>query len=197
MGVDIRQDFKVNQVLIVDEFGVLQGVAQSARKLERTIKINGVDFDGTQDIVINPSDLMGPTGPQGPQGQPGPTGVQIWASTTPPEDHAIYPFWFDTSSARLKYFYIDIDTSQWVDALHGPIGPIGPRGADGLQGPIGPTGVIGPAGPTGPTGLFNSSFVVFDGGTPDTSFGGFLAINCGGPVNVITGNAIIINCGGP
>jgi hypothetical protein len=193
MGVDIRQDLKVNRILIVDEFGVIQGIASAATKLATPVKINGVEFDGSQDITINPSDLMGPTGPTGltgSMGPSGPAGVQIWTGITPPNDTITYPFWFDSSTARLKYFYTDIDTSQWVDAF-GPTGPIGPSG---LMGPTGPTGLTGP---TGPTGIFNSSFLELNGGSPTTEFGGFLAINCGGPVSVLIDNAIIINCGGP
>lgn len=202
-GIDIKKDFTVNDVLIVDEFGVLQVTAKSAAKLENPVKINGVDFDGSQDITINPSDLVGPTGPQGepgPSGIPGPTGVQIWASTIPPEDIILYPFWFDTSTARLKYYYVDIDSSQWVDALHGPVGPIGLTGPRGLTGPTGPTGITGPTGligATGATGIFDPLFLILDGGKPEMSSKGFLAINCGGPINVSTGNAIIIDCGGP
>lgn len=40
-----------------------------------------------------------------------------WFGDTPPEDPTSYPLWWKTNEGRLKVYYSDGDTTQWVDAL--------------------------------------------------------------------------------
>ena len=64
-------------------------------------------------------------------------------STTAPADPAAGELWWDASIGTLKVYYVDVDSSQWVDAsaaLTGPAGQTGPQGIKGDTGATGPQG---------------------------------------------------------
>ena len=74
-------------------------------------------------------------------------------TTAPSSPRPNQDFWFNSDTGKLKIYYNDGSSSQWIDAFinnPGPQGPQGPQGVVGPTGPQGPQGVFGPQGPTGP-----------------------------------------------
>lgn len=72
-------------------------------------------------------------------------GSSITVSDNPPSTPSVGALWWDSSTATLRIFYNDGNSTQWVDAspqLAGPASTV-----PGPAGPAGPQGEIGPAGP--------------------------------------------------
>jgi hypothetical protein len=63
-------------------------------------------------------------------------GASVTTSDTAPEDPSEGDLWWDSAFGKLKIYYYDGDTFQWVDAagagIVGPAGPIGPQGEQGI-----------------------------------------------------------------
>ena len=98
-----------------------------------------VEIAGLQGVT-GPSGIAGPSGPTGPTGL---SGVNIWNGTAPPVNPVLYPYWFNTTNGTLSVWYVDANSSQWVQVDAPSMGPAGPVGATG---PMGPTGAQGPQG---------------------------------------------------
>jgi hypothetical protein len=142
---------------------------------------------GAASTVTGPTgaSLTGPTGPAG-SGSSGGTTVTI--SDTGPTGPTGGNLWFDSTSARLKIYYPDTDSNQWVDVINtqigptgstgasltGPTGTSGPTGASGTNGATGPTGasLTGPTGTSGPTGASGATGPTGYGSTGPTGSGG-------------------------
>ena len=87
---------------------------------------------------LGPQGNIGYTGSLGYSGSLGYTGsigytgslgqVITTAATTPPSSPANGQLWWDSTSGRLKLYYADADTSQWVDATTGYVGYTGSNG---------------------------------------------------------------------
>ncbi len=97
-------------------------------------------------------------------------GTSVVVDSVPPASPVAGDLWWDNSSGILKVFYVDADSSQWVDATPSVEGPQGPAGP---QGPIGYTGSSGTADRlTTPVNIALSGIVTgtaqFDGSTNTT-----------------------------
>lgn len=79
---------------------------------------------------------LGYTGSQGSIGYTG-SRANVFTSETAPVSPFAGDFWWDTTSGKLKIWYVDTDSSQWVDSIAGT------QGYTGSQGPIGYTGSTG------------------------------------------------------
>lgn len=70
-------------------------------------------------------------------------GASVTISDTAPVSPSAGDLWWDSDTGKLKVYYTDVDSSQWVDAfvapkgIQGPTGPTGPRSIT-LQSPINP-----------------------------------------------------------
>jgi hypothetical protein len=64
------------------------------------------------------------------------TSASVVVSTTPPSNPGDGVLWWDSTYGKLKIYYTDANTSQWVDAFVGTVGPSGPAGANGASGTI-------------------------------------------------------------
>lgn len=61
-------------------------------------------------------------------------GTSVAFGVDPPLDPATYPIWWNTEEGRLKVYFNDTDSPEWVDAtpsIQGPPGPAGPAGVSG------------------------------------------------------------------
>lgn len=58
-------------------------------------------------------------------------GASVTTSTTAPSSPSAGDLWWDSTNGKLKIYYTDANTSQWVDAF---IGTVGPQGAAGPAG---------------------------------------------------------------
>lgn len=43
--------------------------------------------------------------------------VAVWFSEDPPNNTTLYPLWWETTSGRLKVYYVTGSSAQWVDAM--------------------------------------------------------------------------------
>ena len=98
-----------------------------------------------------PAGIDGATGPTGPAGIDGPTGptgpiFSIQASADAPTSPISGEAWFNINDGKLYFYYVDVDSSQWVEvATSGSQGVTGPTGAS-VTGPTGPAGADGGGG---------------------------------------------------
>lgn len=58
-------------------------------------------------------------------------GASVTVSTTAPSSPAAGDLWFDSTNGKLKIYYNDGTSSQWVDAFVGTVGATGATGAAG------------------------------------------------------------------
>jgi hypothetical protein len=65
------------------------------------------------------------------------TSAAVVVSTTPPSNPGDGVLWFDSTYGKLKIYYTDANSSQWIDAFVGTVGPAGPAGAAGATGASG------------------------------------------------------------
>jgi hypothetical protein len=65
------------------------------------------------------------------------TSASVVVSTTPPSNPGDGVLWFDSTYGKLKIYYTDANSSQWIDAFVGTVGPAGPAGATGATGASG------------------------------------------------------------
>lgn len=97
-------------------------------------------YVGSASTVVGPQGYTGSQGIQGEQGNIGYTGSvggigytgsqgTTYTSATAPSNPADGDLWFDSSNGRLKIWYNDGDSSQWVDAAVGSTGYTGSSGA--------------------------------------------------------------------
>lgn len=63
-------------------------------------------------------------------------GASVTISTTAPSSPAAGDLWWDSTNGKLKIYYTDANTSQWVDASVGVKGDTGAAGATGASGTI-------------------------------------------------------------
>lgn len=80
-------------------------------------------------------------------------GASVTVSTTAPSSPSAGDLWWNSETGKLKIYYDDGDSSQWVDASAGTVGATGPQGVDGPQGPEGPQGPQGEPGEPGLSGM--------------------------------------------
>lgn len=78
-------------------------------------------------------------------------GAGVSVGTAAPTSPSAGALWWNSEEGKLKIYYNDGNTSQWVDANTGTIGPQGPQGIQGIQGPTGADGAAGVGVPTGGT----------------------------------------------
>ena len=81
--------------------------------------------------------VTGATGPQGATGPGGGGGGGFTSSTTPPASPTEGHEWLDENTGILYTYFIDANTSQWVEWGPNPFSLVGPTGA-------GATGATGP-----------------------------------------------------
>jgi hypothetical protein len=75
-------------------------------------------------------------------------GASVTIDTTPPTSASAGDLWWNSEEGKLKVYYNDGDTSQWVDAFVAINGVDGTDGIDGADGIDGIDGVGVPAGGT-------------------------------------------------
>lgn len=63
-------------------------------------------------------------------------GASVTISTSAPSTPSAGDLWFDSTNGKLKVYYTDANSSQWVDAFVGTVGPTGATGATGASGTI-------------------------------------------------------------
>jgi len=122
----------------------------------RTTNASSINFVGDAVTATNTGDAVTVTITGGGGGGSGNGNANVSVSSTAPGSaRANQDFWFDSETGKLKIYYNDGSSSQWIDAFinnPGPQGPQGPQGLTGPQGPQGSQGVVGSTGPQGPTG---------------------------------------------
>jgi hypothetical protein len=122
----------------------------------------GVGFTGSQGVI-------GYTGS-------GVAGASVTVSETPPSSPESGDLWWNSHEGKLKVWYVDVDSSQWVDASTGAIGDTGYTGSQGIigytgsQGDLGYTGSIGYTGSQGNIGYTGSKGDTGAIGTTEISF---------------------------
>lgn len=89
-------------------------------------------------------------------------GASVTIATTAPSSPTAGDLWWNSEEGKLKIYYTDANTSQWVDASVGTVGATGATGADGVDGTNG-VGV-----PTG--GTAGQALVKVSGTDYDTTF---------------------------
>lgn len=89
-------------------------------------------------------------------------GASVTIATTAPASPAAGDLWWNSEEGKLKIYYTDANTSQWVDAS------IGTVGATGATGPAGTNGTNGVGVPTG--GTAGQALVKLSGTDYDTAF---------------------------
>jgi len=88
------------------------------------------------------STVTGPTGPTGFTGPTGPTGVgRFTVSETAPTSPTPVQgdVWYNSTNGRSYTYYIDANSSQWVEFGNSNLGPTG--AASTVTGPTGPPGI--------------------------------------------------------
>lgn len=58
-------------------------------------------------------------------------GASVTVSTSAPSTPSAGDLWFDSTNGKLKVYYTDANSSQWVDAFVGTVGATGATGASG------------------------------------------------------------------
>ena len=69
----------------------------------------------------------------------GTSGSSITVSTTAPSSPTAGSLWWNSEEGKLKIYYTDANSSQWVDASVGTVGPAGSNGTNGVGVPVGGT----------------------------------------------------------
>ena len=96
----------------------------------------------------------GDIGSTGFTGSSGTGGATVTVSSTPPSSPSSGDLWWNSDEGALKVYYVDINTSQWIDASPaGGVGSTGYTGSVGSTGYTGSKGDIGSVGYTGSQGL--------------------------------------------
>lgn len=107
--------------------------------------INGNTLLGSGDLVIS-----------------GGGGGSVSVGTAAPSSPSAGALWWNSEEGRLKIYYTDADTSQWVDASLGAAGADGTNGTNGTNGTDGTDGVGVPAGGTAGQALVKASATDYD-----------------------------------
>lgn len=110
------------------------------------------------------------TGPTGPAGSGGGGSASVTISDTGPTGPTGGNLWFDSTAAKLKIYYTDADSSQWVDVVNSQVGPTGPAGTAGSSASVPLITSIA---------ITNSSYTVLDDTAVDTA-GGYIKITGSG-----------------
>lgn len=79
-------------------------------------------------------------------------GASVYTGITAPTDPNVYPLWWDSTSGSLKIYYVDANTSQWVDAYSPTISGNGMSITISIDGGSSTT-------------AFTATDIVFDGGS--------------------------------
>jgi hypothetical protein len=105
-------------------------------------------------------------------------GTSVAFGVDPPADPTTYPIWWNTEEGRLKVYYNDTDSPEWVDATPSIMGPPGPTGPQGSMGPgnmIQLAQVVTTAGQTSANLMssipqtYRNLIITADGGSASTS----------------------------
>lgn len=154
------KDFKIKNGLIVEgATATVNGdnVITEASSISDLSDVDTTDATDSQALVYNvatsswiPGDAVG-GGATGPTGPTGPI-FSIEASADAPTSPISGEAWFNIDDGKLYFYYVDVDSSQWVEVA-----------TSGSQGVTGPTGasVTGPTGPAGADGAGGESFHPF------------------------------------
>lgn len=87
-------------------------------------------------------------------------GATVTSSTTAPSSPTANMLWWNSEEGRLKIYYVDANSSQWVDiSIAGPAGTNGTNGTDGTNGT---NGVGVPTGGTAGQALVKNSATDYD-----------------------------------
>ena len=102
-------------------------------------------------------------------------GASVTIATTAPSSPAAGDLWWNSEEGKLKIYYSDANTSQWVDAAVGTVGATGATGAAGTNGTDGVDGTNGVGVPTG--GTAGQALVKVSGTDYDTAFSTLTLMN--------------------
>jgi hypothetical protein len=87
-------------------------------------------------------------------------------SATQPSEAENGDVWLDSNTGLTYLYYVDVDSSQWIEfgrTVVGPQGPPGPQGIQGIQGPTGDVSTIDSASDVTISSAVSGDALVFDG----------------------------------
>lgn len=99
-------------------------------------------------------------------------GASVTVAATAPSSPSSGDLWWNSEEGKLKIYYVDANTSQWVDASVGTVGATGATGAAGADGIDGTNGVGVPTG-----GTAGQALVKVSGTDYDTAFSTLTLMN--------------------
>ena len=96
----------------------------------QTTNASSINFVGDAVTATNTGNAVTVTITGGGGGGNGNANVSV-SSTAPGSPRANQDFWFDSETGKLKIYYDDGSSSQWIDAFINNPGPQGPTGPSG------------------------------------------------------------------